>query len=235
MSDITNLFQRVGPAADAEPSAETIDTDLERGRMALARDHRRRTIRRSMAATTTVAAAAVVALVAAQLHGSGASRHGTNAGHAPSVPSISTHDRTGATKAHRHAAIKLVAYTGKQLAGFTVDKVPQGWFLGGVNQYALTINPAGDTDTSPGDFEGKLTVLLASQEETSFPKDGTQVTVAGQPGVIWTDGGVQLGYTDSAGHRIDIQVPNKLGWSDDQIVAFAQGVHVTADAIAGHG
>jgi hypothetical protein len=133
------------------------------------------------------------------------------------------------------ASIKLVSYDGKQLNGFTVDKVPTGWFLSTSTQNALLIDPDGSKDNDPDAFRGKLAVLLASTDETSFPKDGDHVTVSGQPGVVWDDGGVQLGYTDSAGHRVTIQVPNKLHWSDSQIVSFAEGVHVTSDAVAGHG
>jgi hypothetical protein len=231
MTDITELFRTVSPAVD-EPSDDLVDADVARGRFALSREHRRRRIRRSgLAAAAVVAAFAVVVFAS---HGSGSSQPTVAGGHPKAPPVAASHSTKKQT--HKKApAIKLVAYNGKQLQGFTVDKIPAGWFLGGVSQYALTINPAGDRNLRPDVFEGKLTVLLASKDETSFPKNGTQVTVNGQPGVIWDEGGVQLGYADGAGHRLDIEVPSRLGWSDDQIVAFAEGVHVTTDALAGVG
>jgi hypothetical protein len=107
--------------------------------------------------------------------------------------------------------------------------------LGAVSQYALTINAADDHNTNPDVFENKLTVLLASQDQQRFPKQGDQVTVNGQAGVIWNGGEQMLGYTDAAGHRIVVQYPDQLHWSADQMVAFAEGVHVTSDALAGRG
>jgi hypothetical protein len=230
MSDITELFHQVAPS-DLDPTPEAVEADLARGRAALLRDHRRRTIRRSMIGTTTLAAGVAAVLIASQVGGSSAppTNHVGPQIHHPVTPS-------GGRAAHRSAkAIRLVAYTGHQLAGFSVDKVPAGWHLSGSTQYALTIDPAGDRDNNPDVFAGKLTVLLASQDETSFPAKGDHIKVDGQPGIIWDLGGIQLGYTDAAGHRIVVQVPNRLHWTDTQIVSFAEGVHVTGNALAGRG
>jgi hypothetical protein len=233
MNDITDLFNRVATSADADPSLETVDGDVTRGRVALQRDHRRRTIRRSMTATSTIAAAAIVAVVIAQVGGSSHKPAVTGGKTNHHVISASHHATKPAV--HKIKRIKLVAYHGKQLTGFTVDSLPNGWYLGAVSQYALSINAADDHNTDPDVFYNKLTVLLASQDEQTFPKHGNHVTVDGQPGIIWDDGGVQLGYSDGNGHRIVIQVPSALHWTNAQIVAFAQGVHVTADALAGVG
>jgi hypothetical protein len=236
MSDITELFNRVAQSADNDPDPETVEADVTRGRQALARDHRRRTIRRSMAATTTVAAAAVVIVVASQLSG-GSSANTTHHGTATPKHSVIKPTTTSPTVVkthHRITPIKLVDYKGPQLAGFTVDKVPDGWFLGGVNQFALTINPKGDTNTSPDVFEGKLTVLLISKDQ-SFPTHGTPVTVDGNAGIITDDGGIALYFPDNSGHVLDIQIPNKLDWTTDQMVSFAEGVHVTSNAEQGVG
>jgi hypothetical protein len=229
MNDITELFRSIAAGVDVTPSDDTVSADLARGRSALLRAHRQRTIRRSMTAATALAAGVAVLVVATQV-GGGSNSPSQAAGHAPNT----------ATRSHpavqKHPArIKLVSYTGKQLAGFTVDTVPAGWYPGAVSQYALTINAADDHNTNPDVFENKLTVLLASQDETSFPKHGDKVTVNGQSGIIWNGGEEMLGYTDAAGHRIVVQYPDALNWNDDQMVAFAQGVHVTSDALAGRG
>ena len=118
-------------------------------------------------------------------------------------------------------------------AGFTVDKVP-GWLvLGGASQYALTINPAGDQDLSrrlrgQADRAARLERRNASPEERT-PRSQWTGSQA-RPGMTAAS---SLGHTDGAGHRIVIEVPNKLGWSDDEIVAFAEGVHVTTARAGG--
>jgi hypothetical protein len=222
MSDITELFEAIGPDGVGDPAAATVDGDLTRGRVALVKTHRRAVVRRSMFATGSLVVAAAVAVTATQI--GGGSKAPAEVSHGP------------VQVVHHHAnAVQLVDWTGKQLAGFTVDQVPDGWHLSGSTQYALTINSAGDNDTDPNVFVDKLTVLLASVDEGAYPADGQHVTVAGQPGVVWNGGEEMLGYTDAAGHRVEVQAPDALHWTSDQLVAFAEGVHVTGNALAGRG
>jgi hypothetical protein len=238
MSDITDLFHTIAPGVDVDPSTDVIDADLARGRHALARDHRRRTIRRSMAATTTVAAATVIAVVVAQVGGS-APHHATAVNHNPPTVKVHKHLKAPTTVKVHHinrTSIKLVAYTGKQLAGFTVDKVPDGWFLSTSTQYALLIDPNGDKDNDPDAFVGKLAVLTQSTDVHTLGK-GTHVTVNGEAGVITDQGkyGVSLAYNDPGGFGVVIQAPPTLNWTDDQLVSFADGIHVTGNALPSHG
>jgi hypothetical protein len=177
-----------------------------------------------MFATGSLVVAAAVAVTATQIGGSNASTD--NAGK-PTVPFHATQKAK--------SAVRLVDWTGKQLNGFNVDEVPAGWHLSGSTQYALTINAADDNNNDVNVFYNKLTVLLASQDEQSFPADGAKVTVNGKPGVVWNGGEEMLGYTDAAGHRIVIQAPDALHWTSDQLVSFAEGVHVTSHALAGRG
>jgi hypothetical protein len=130
--------------------------------------------------------------------------------------------------------VKLIAYTGAQLAGFTVDRVPEGWHLSAVSPYALTIDPQGDTNNNPDVFEGKLTVLLQSQSVSGLPQ-GQAVRVNGHAGVVTDFGGQALTYDDGSGHTVVVQAPDQLRWTSAQIVSFAEGVHVTANAVAGVG
>lgn len=228
MSDITDLFRRTATEVGAEPSEATIADDLSRGRTALRRDHRRRAIRRSMAATSTVAAAAVVAVIVAQAGGSSAPQHTNAVKGAPQHHVSATHHTTA-------KSIKLVAYHGKQLNGFTVDEVPAGWQLSTSTQYALLITKDGSTDSDPDAFVGKLAVLTSSVDEHGLGH-GDSVTVDGQPGKVDVQGDVQiLRYNDPNGFGVNIQAPTELGWTDAQIVQFAQGVHVTGNAVHSHG
>ncbi|MBV9486991.1 MAG: hypothetical protein JO246_13140, partial [Frankiaceae bacterium] len=134
-------------------------------------------------------------------------------------------------------AIKLVSYSGKQLEGFTVDEVPAGWHLSTSTQYALLITPNdGSLNDNPDDFQGKLAVLTSSVDEHSLGH-GDDVTVNGEHGVVSDQGsyGIMLRYNDPDGFGVDIQAPQALHWSDQQIVAFAAGVHVTGDAVHSRG
>ncbi|HEX3825290.1 MAG TPA: hypothetical protein VHV79_12570 [Mycobacteriales bacterium] len=236
MSDITDLFHRIAPVDDAGPSPDVVEADLARGRQALIRDHRRRTIRRSMAATSTIAAAAVLAVIIAQVGGS-TPRHAAALSQPPTA--VKAHQQTKQHVAATHAAIKpikLVAYTGKQLAGFTVEKVPAGWALSTSTQYALLIDANGDTNNNPDAFEGKLAVLTQSTDVHGLGK-GDHVTVNGQPGVISDHGksGLSLTYNDAGGFGVVIQAPASLNWTDQQLADFADGVHATGNALPGHG
>lgn len=227
MSDITELFNSVARDGDG-PSAETVDADIARGRVALARVHRQRTIRRSAIAGGSLVVAVAVAVAATQL---GGTKH-------PAVQSHTQQPGPTVVKQHHQArpSIKLVAYNGKQLEGFNVDRVPDGWQLSTSTQTALLITKVGSADNDPDAFEGKLAVLTSSVDEHGLGK-GDDVTVNGQKGVVSDQGkyGIMLRYNATNGFGIDIQAPADLNWTDAQIVAFAEGVHVTGDAVHTHG
>jgi hypothetical protein len=228
MSDIDNLFGSIAKDVEWPPSKATVEADLARGRSALARAHRRRTLRRSMIACSTLAAGVAVVLVATEAGGSGTPQQ-----HAAEFPnlSVSTPARPN-TSHHKAQSIKLVAYHGKQLQGFTVDRIPTGWRLSTSTQYALLIDPKGDKDNDPDAFVGKLAVLTSSVDQHGLGK-GDKVTVNGQPGVVSDQGkyGIMLTYNDPKGFGVNIQAPADLHWTDQQIVSFAEGVHVTGDAV----
>lgn len=214
MTDVTSLLQQAARVT-THPSADTIAADLRRGRRALARRRLRR-------GSTGVAAAALVGLGAATLL------------HAPATPAP-TAQRTRPAFT-QPAPIQLVAYTGAQPAGYTVDSVPDGWEIQGVNDFVLLIAPKGFPDTSLDSFQGKLTVMLQSVSQTELPP-GTAVSVGSHRGWIsHIDAtAVQLFFTDDAGHKIDIQVPPALHWTDTQIADFGTQVHVNPGAEPGHG
>ncbi len=224
MSDISSIFHSTG-TTDGPPSPEVVEADLARGHLALARQHRRRAVRRSLAMTTTLAAAAVVAIAVGQSSPSDA-------------PSVAKAPRTTAAPPSpvAPASIQLVSYHGAQLAGFTVDRVPAGWKLSSSTQYALLVTPQASTDDRPDVFEGKLAVLTSSLDASGLG-DGRPVTVNGREGRVMDQGeyGITLRYTDARGFGVDIQAPLALHWSDAQIVAFAEGVHVTSNAVHSRG
>jgi len=243
MNDVTDVLDEAARSVEAAPpSDETVRADLERGRAALANRRRGRTIRLGVAGLTAVIVAGAAVVVGNLGHAPDATptRAGqptgghskAPAGGQPTAPATGRH----ATKPAKGASVRLVAYHGDQLEGFVVDQVPQGWFLQGSNTFRLTIAPDGDT-SSPDGFEGKLVVMLQS---SSIPKklpNGDPVQVNGHDGVISHGPPADLlTYVDDAGHFVEVQAwTSALHWTDEQLVSFAEGVHVTADAQPGVG
>jgi hypothetical protein len=219
MSDINELLARTARSVEAAPSDETVEADLRRGQAALRRRRRGWAIRYILAVSALVA----TAVVAGNVGGSHDSiQLGTGAGN-------------GSAGSNGMPSVRLVAYHGEQLEGFTVDQIPDGWYLQGSNAFDLTIAPEGD-ESSPDAFEGKLVVMLLSSSAPQQLPQGEPVKVGNEDGVVSTGEADVLTYVDDAGHFVQIEAWHRaLGWTTDQLVTFAQGVHVTADAQAGVG
>ena len=221
MNDINELLDRTARSVQATPSAETVEADLRRGRVALARRRRGRVIRFSIAGTFAVA-----------LVGAGLVAGNSGGIHEATGPGTGSTQSSGPGGGR---TVRLVAYHGDQLEGFTVSQIPDGWYLQGSNTFRLTIAPQGDT-SSPDAFEGKLVVMLLSSSAPQRLPQGEPVEVGNHDGVVSTGEADVLTYQDDAGHFVQIEAWHRaLGWSTDQLVSFAEGVHVTSDAQAGVG
>jgi hypothetical protein len=224
VNDIKELLERAVRSVEAAPTAEIVEADLQRGRAALAR--RRRTIR--LGATAVAAAVVLAGAIVA-----------SNLGGAPGTIQVTGTPGNGTTHSsgpRPGTPVRLVAYHGDQLDGFVVNQVPDGWYLQGSNAFRLTLAPEGDT-TSPDDFEGKLVVMLLSSSAPQKLPEGDPVEVGGHDGVVSHGPPADtLTYDDGAGHLVQVQAwSSALGWTDQQLVAFAEGVQVTAGAQAGVG
>jgi hypothetical protein len=209
MSDIGELLDRTARWAEARPSTATVEADVLRGRAARERRRRARTLRFSVAGMVAAAALVGTAVVAGDMGTSGPDR-GT--------------------------PIRLVAYHGEQLEGFIVEQVPEGWYLQGSNEFRLTIAPKGDT-TSPDAFEGKLVIMLLSASVTQELPKGDLIKVGEHDGVVThlSEADI-LTYVEDEGHLVQIQAwKQALGWTNEQLVRFAEGVQATAYAQAGVG
>ncbi|GAA3288722.1 hypothetical protein Dvina_39235 [Dactylosporangium vinaceum] len=200
------LEHLAGPAA--APGPDTVEADLARARTAL----RRNRFTRIAGASGVAALVLTAALVVPGLHGSG-----------PAAPPAGG----GAATVH------LVAYEGTQPAGFTIDQVPQGWEVQGVDRDGLTLAPVGIADRDPHSFEGKITILA----ERSVP-DGVgkqSVTVQGRPAVLAVMKGdtkpSTLFVKQDNGVYLVIQVWPTLGWTGTDIVSFGNGIHMEPGAL----
>jgi hypothetical protein len=226
------------PAAVAEA-----DADLVRGRRAL---RRRRAAAGAGASAFVVAAAAAVAVASI----SGAAPAKTQQPSAALPTTVTT--KGSLTQAN------LVAYVGKQPAGYTIDKVPAGWEIQGVDDYVLTIAPKGIKDKDPSSFVGKIMIGLQSSDDHSRPQ-GTRVDVGGLKGVINepehgeapggpkpVPSGVDARYQDDShsknlwvqqknGDWLQVQIWDASGWTNADITDFGAGIHVLASAKKGVG
>jgi hypothetical protein len=220
MTDINELLRETARSAAATPPPDVVEADVRRGRAWLLRRRRRRAVWSSVAGTVVVAAmVAVTVVVGPPENGSGVAT--PDGGNAPS-------DASG---------VRLVTYSGEQLDGFVVDRIPEGWFLQGSSPYALTIAPDGDT-SHPDAYTGKLVVMLYSQARPEqLPDGGEPVDVGDTDGVVTRDGSgnAHLYYIDGEGHYAEVQAPNALGWTNQELASFADGVTVTVNAQKGLG
>jgi hypothetical protein len=139
--------------------------------------------------------------------------------------------------------LELVAYTGDQPAGFKVSTVPDGWRVVSSDQSSFVVAPPGVDISAPGAGEAvsvrdQITVSL--QALSSFPEKSPvrEVDINGKDGRLghpletldklsdtrW------LVFPGDTGSNVQVQVPASVELSDDQIVAFAEGITVTDQA-----
>ncbi|WP_433730171.1 hypothetical protein ACQP2Y_19375 [Actinoplanes sp. CA-051413] len=147
------------------------------------------------------------------------------------------------------AATQLVSYTGKQPKGFSLDKVPDGWFVQADDASSIVLAPrsaAGgpkvDPSTNPlqdpRSFVGKIAVMLQSKDQKGAPA-GEAVKVGDRKGVLvkGTDNtdGRTLWVEQPSGTYLLIQFWDGIGLSQDAMVDFGAGVHVEKGAQQGVG
>jgi hypothetical protein len=204
-----------GPLATVDDAA--IASDLRRGRNALVTRHRRR-----------AGAAAIGVVAVSSLSYALASGGSSRAPQAVVPRTVVTH---ASGKATSTSTIRLLAYNGKQLPGYSVTRVPKGYVLQGISGSVLDIAESGDH--SPLDsFDGKLVVML---NDFPGPATGTPVSVSGHPGRIDDqDGVLTLTYSDGT-HNVAVQSWSNIHLSREQLVQFAEGVTVLPSAQVGHG
>ena len=213
MKDLLELALADGHGPEIEQAVDPA-ADVARGRRLL--------FRRRLAGVGGVAAAAAVGvLVPVMLHGAG-----HPAAHQPPTrPSVSV---TPVSKSR--GSIALVAFTGQQPPGYQVAEVPSGWVVQGGDQFALVIAPQGDPDTFINSYQGKLVVMLQSQD-ASAPTSGQSDPVNGHPGYLDVQGDTQiLTFQRADGRWVVIQAPTSLGWDAAQLSQFASGVQVLGNA-----
>lgn len=215
---MTDLLDRLSRLAnhDEVPTEETVRGDLTRGRRA----RRHRSLRIGAVGLSLIAVAGVGVASA------------VNTGH-PGVAGPGSSTIASPTVDPGDLRIQLVAYTQEQEPGFVIAKVPEGFVLEGATPYNLNIARA-DNLTGLSVFVGKLVVVLESLSATGDP-EGTPVKVGEHDGWLRLNpaaGEYQILSYDDGQHRVVIQAAKSIGLSDAQLIEFAEGVTVTAEARA---
>ncbi|MFY1698134.1 hypothetical protein [Solwaraspora sp. WMMA2101] len=219
MTDLHSRLQAIaGPVAPPTPTM--LDADLARGRRAL---RRRRTAQLVTGSAVAVAAVltAALALPAAVLD-----RPGDGPGGDP-----------GRVSTGGGAITQLVAYTGEQPSGFTLDRVPDGWQVQGQDEWTVVLASTDAADQNVRSCVGKICLWL--QEFVPTDVVSSQVQVAGRPGILATMRDTThpgtLFVEVGPDRYLTVQFWDGLNWTEAEIVEFAAGVHVHEDAKITHG
>jgi len=228
VNDLKNLLELAlddRPLIDVDPAA-----DLMRGRNRL---QRRRKVTLAGAATVALG----VAIIPMALNGAGSSNPNQAGSQLPSrsAQAQSAPARAGSTQPKSLPELQLVAYTGKQIPGYRVASVPQGWRIQGGDAFVLTIASKGFKDKDYMSFAGKIAVMLQSKDAAE-PTQGDVQKVDGRPGRLDTQGDTQMLTYQIADKRwMVIQAPTSLGWDGAKLAEFASGVKVLGNAAASVG
>lgn len=232
MNDVKDLL---GLALDTAPA---VDTPVD-PREDLARGRRLRRRRRLVAGAGVAAAMVVGAAVPLALQGGSAGGAGGHTPVAVSSKPVTKPSVASPSPSRGSGHVALVAWRGTQPPGYLVSWMPAGWVVQGSTPYYLTIAPAGDKDTQPASFLGKLVVMLQSKSVTAPPAGASQ-PVNGRRGVFEpaseAGGDTEvLTFQVANGQWVVVQAPMALGWSSQQLAQFAGGVTVLGTAQQGVG
>ncbi|GID56164.1 hypothetical protein Aco03nite_045680 [Actinoplanes couchii] len=213
-------MDRLGGSIE-QPSNAIIADDLTRA-------HRARSRRR----TNRIAAGSafgVVALAAALTLGT-------------ALPG-STRQDSPAAVAHSAGTLKLVAFQGEQPRLFTIDTVPQGFFVQGQNEYELVLAPESAKNAAPGSeladpafYTGKIAVYLQNKEYMVDPTGDRSFTIDGKAAALRTvpgeNGTVQVFVVQASTVYLTVQFAGSVGLTEDQMIEIAGGINLTPQAIA---
>lgn len=213
----TLLDDAAGSETAVAPSV--VAADLDRGRRALRR-HRAKAlgVRGGLVAGLALGAVAVAS--------------GQGLGRAPHPAPVTATPGT-APPAVTLPPTALVAYTGVQPKGYTLAEIPAGYRIAADQRASLTLERVGAPASDPSSFVDKVAV---EQSVDADPRGGHPVTVGGRPATVVDVGGVSSLYLEQGnGSYLLVQVAEGLNWDDAQLVEFASGITVTADATLTYG
>jgi hypothetical protein len=219
MTDLRNImYEAVRDIPD--PEERTLQSDLALGRKALVQQRTRQISRRILIPVGLAAAAA--GIVAVSVLGSGSDPD-------PVDP----------------ASVSLIAYTGQQPVGFTVDEIPAGWEIQEVNECYILVAPVDAANQNVRETDGKIIIYVADRRELAVDRDEKRALKVGDVTATrftFPDPGMSVNTTDepkvgpastpglllpTGKDTLLFQFPTLQDWDDATIAAFASGVHLT--------
>ncbi|GLY03532.1 hypothetical protein Acsp01_39110 [Actinoplanes sp. NBRC 101535] len=228
-SHLEEIAGPVVPVADGQ-----VDEDILRGRHA---KRQRRTVQATLGAV--FGAAALVAAFTVPGGGVGAGPQGPTAAAPPAAVT----------------AVDLVAYQGTQPKGFTIDKVPAGWFIESQDDHGLVMAPERAKGISPSTDAAhavpRILIMLESKDQNGPSRPGTEVTIGDRTGLLLKslpamipgqpaadpdgDTGWAVWLEQPSGIWLIVQFDAGLGMGQDRMVELTSGVHVHPGALQGVG
>ncbi|MFI5938506.1 hypothetical protein [Actinoplanes sp. NPDC051494] len=236
MMDLHNRLQHLAGPADETP-AGVIEDDLARGRSAVRRNG---VVRVAAGSAFAVAAVAAAVSLGPGLVGGPAEK-----------PPVAAQSATSTASAA--SGIKLVSYAGEQPRLFTIDTVPQGFFVQSQNEYHLLIapeaaktpDPARPELADPEDYTYKIGVYLQNKEYISEPAGDEQLTLNGKPAAVRyvhvyegepREGtevvATQIFVVQSPHVYLTVQFDASTGLTKEQMIEVAAGINLTPEAVA---
>ncbi|GAB7040057.1 hypothetical protein JCM9533A_39070 [Catenuloplanes niger JCM 9533] len=233
--DLHSRMERLGGSID-DPSATAIAGDLDRGR---------RAVRRRRAAQIATGSAFSVAAVATAfaLTISGPGNSTPNPGLAGQVP-------PGVSQSAVTGGVQLVAYTGEKPGRFTIDQVPQGFFVQNQDEYELVLAPERAKSPGPGDdpaselfnprvYTDKIAVFLEVTDFMVNPTGDEQFTIGDRPAALRTipaegdiAGATQIFVAQSEKVSLTVQFAHSTGLTKEQMITVAGGIGVDPTALS---
>lgn len=240
MTDLRRaLHEAATPRRQTPPPAFLVAADLDRGRRELRRG---RTV---VGFGSGLAAAAAAGLVVVVLQSGVVPATVLAVASAPPVPARVTPENTTSPL----QSVALVAYEGEQPKGFQLDKIPEGWEVTGVDEGMLLLGFVGDTQV-PLEFGlevlvnryGPEAVFAGDSELGRFVTEVTVGDVTGEVYYLGAEAGMQddedgeggylwLQVPQPSGEFLVVQVPEWVGWSNEQLAEFGAAVRITDDAV----
>lgn len=143
------------------------------------------------------------------------------------------------------SAVDLVAYTGDQPEGFTIDETPEGWHLYVSDRTSLVLSPEDDplVHDAGSDIvllEGRIAISLVAKtfvptstlESRNMTIDGTTARAYDMLSRSGTPSGtIRVVVPQGKGMYLSVQLPPELNWTDAETIRFIGGIDVDENAL----
>jgi hypothetical protein len=126
------------------------------------------------------------------------------------------------------SAVPVHTYAGPKVDGsYQPRLMPDGAVVQGGSPYRLTIARAGDPDTNPDSFAGKVVVMLSGRTA-----DATEIQESDALSKVVV---VPLAHPIDGATAFEVQYAPGVGWTDQEAIKFASSIEVLSTARSAKG